>query len=138
LHPSQTVPSTPSLQYVAPPLGAAQTPSAAPVALLQMPPQQSPGLAQASPFWIQYEDSAQVPLVPQSLEQHSPDAPHLLPVDLQMVVSALHIPLVQSPLQQELPLVHACPSDVHCVALHIPLVQLNVAQSVFALQPPPG
>jgi hypothetical protein len=55
-----------------------------------------------------------------------------------MALSALHIPFVQSPLQHELALVHAWPSDVHWVALHDPLTQLNVVQSVLALHPPPG
>jgi hypothetical protein len=46
---SQTVPSTPPLQYVDPVGGAPHVPSVAPAATLQVPPQQSAGLAQASP-----------------------------------------------------------------------------------------
>jgi hypothetical protein len=49
LQASQTVPSTPSEQYVEP-LGVAQVPSVAPAAMLQIPPQQSLGFEQASPF----------------------------------------------------------------------------------------
>jgi len=86
---------------------------------------------------MQNDDSAQVPLAPQCLEQHSPAAAHALPVVLQLLLSALQVPPVQSPLQQELLLVQAWPSEVHWVALQDPLTQLKVAQSVFALHPPP-
>ena len=86
---------------------------------------------------MQNEDSTHVLLAPHSLEQHSPEAPQALPVDLQAGLRALQVPPVQSPLQQELPPVHAWPSETHWVGLQTPLVQLNVAQSVFALHPPP-
>jgi len=50
LHASQTVPSTPSEQFVDPTAGDAQVPSVLPAAMLQMPPQQSLGFEQTSPF----------------------------------------------------------------------------------------
>jgi len=50
LQASQTVPSTPSEQFVAPTAGDEQVPIVFPVAMVQMPPQQSLALEQASPF----------------------------------------------------------------------------------------
>jgi len=49
LHASQTVPSTPPLQYVAPDGGGEHLPSVEPGATSQMPPQQSTGFEQMSP-----------------------------------------------------------------------------------------
>jgi hypothetical protein len=102
------------------------------------PPQQSPAFPQASPFWMQNEEArTQVPLV-HSLEQHSPWAAHELPAVLQDPLSAAQAPAVHTPPQQAPLSVQGCPSDVHWVELHAPLTQLSVAQSVFALQPPPA
>jgi hypothetical protein len=131
-----TTPSTPSLQYVEPPGGAEQVPNVLPAAMLQMPPQQSPGLEHTSPGWMQNDDaSAQVfPL--QSLEQHWPLSVHALPAVLQVVLRAAHMPPTQSPLQQELALVQAWPSDVQVPAPHLPLLQLSEQQSVLFMHAP--
>jgi hypothetical protein len=118
--------------------GSLQRPSAAPAAFVQTPPQQSPEFPQASPFWMQNEEArTQVPLV-HNLEQHSPWAAHELPAVLQDPLSAAQAPPVHAPPQQAPLSVQGCPSDVHWVELHAPLTQLSVAQSVFALQPPPA
>jgi len=85
---------------------------------------------------MQNEDSTHVPAVPHFPEQHSPEAPHLLPLVLQLAVRALHVPPAQFPPQHELLAVHAAPSEVHWLALQAPFTQLNVAQSVFALHAP--
>jgi hypothetical protein len=50
LHALQSTPSTPSEQFVAPTCGDEQVPTVLPVAMVQMPPQQSLGFEQASPF----------------------------------------------------------------------------------------
>jgi hypothetical protein len=48
----QVSPSSP-VQYVPPPAGRPQTPSFAPAAIVQTPPQQSPAFVHASPVWMQ-------------------------------------------------------------------------------------
>src|SRR5262249_4701037 len=139
LQPSQTMPSTPSLQYVAPDGGAAHVPNVLPWAMLQMPPQQSPGFEQASPVWTQNDDaSAHRPSL-QSFEQHWPWSVRVLPAVWQVVLSGTNMPFApQSPLQHELELVHAPVSGVHAVPEHLPLSQLSEQQDVLDKQAPPA
>jgi hypothetical protein len=81
-----------------------QTPSVAPEAFEQNPPQQSRSRAQTSPGWMQNEaPRTHLPPV-QSPEQHPPPAPLVvsqgLPAVEQVVLSGWHVPPVQVPLQQ--------------------------------------
>ena len=87
LQASQAVPSTPSLQYVAPDGGGAHLPTVAPAGTSQIPPQQSTALEQTSPVWMHHPGvSAQLPLL-QNLEQQSPLALHAFPAVLHEVLS---------------------------------------------------
>jgi hypothetical protein len=90
-----TVPSTAPLPHrVDPGAGTLQVPKVALGALVQMPPQQSVARAHASPVWMQYEEpSAQCPSVPQRFEQHWPLPVHGLPAVLQLLLSAVQVPL---------------------------------------------
>jgi hypothetical protein len=109
------VPSTPSLQYVAPEGGGPHLPSVAPAAIEHTPPQHSAAAEQASPSCTQKEEFEHVPLR-QSFEQHSSLVPHVLPSVLQLVLSGAHFPFVQEPPQQALALVQAPLSGVHVAA----------------------
>ena len=81
----------------------------------------------------------------QYCEQHSIPALHGLPAVLQVTLSGAHAPFVHCPPQHSALAVHGCPSGAHAVALHVPLMQLPVQQSVPAAQvafaaahPPPA
>jgi hypothetical protein len=139
LQASQSVPSTPSLQFVAPAAGAEQMPSVAPCAMLQMPPQQSNEFAHVSPVWMQNDGGWQVP-AGQYFEQQSPAAPHALPCDLQPApgLIAAHLPLAQLPPQHSPLAVQARPSDVHGAAAHWPATQLKLAHCVFTVHGVPA
>ena len=122
--PLHTVPSTPPLQNDAPAGGAPQVPSVAPAAIVQTPPQQSGPCAQVSPPWMQNDEAIeQWPVASQSCEQHSELAVHALPDVLQDLLSAWHVPPVQVPPQQSVPVMHACPSEAQACAAHLPLTQ---------------
>jgi hypothetical protein len=137
-HPEQTVPSTPPLQRVLPGAGVEHRPSVAPDATLQMPPQQSAGLEQTSPFCVQKDDPrSHIPAL-QSFEQQSALEAHELPEVRQEPLSASHFPLAQFPPQHAPWLVHDAPSDTQVIALHAPLSQESEQQSVPAEHAPPA
>jgi hypothetical protein len=118
LQASQSVPSTPALQYVAPVGGAPHLPSVAPCAMTQMPLQQEGESAQESPDWTQNDGVPQTPAVVQYLEQHSAEPPQALPADLQIALIGTHFPPEQLPPQHWPLAVQAPLSDVHCAAAH--------------------
>ena len=98
-----------------------QTPSAAPEAFEQKPPQQSRSRAQTSPGWMQ-NDAPSTHLPPeQSPEQQPPAPPSVavqgLPAVRQVVLSGWHLLPVQLPLQQADESVQAWLSAVQLVAL---------------------
>jgi hypothetical protein len=101
--PSQRTPSCVQLPVPVVPTSI-QTPSVAPDAFEQKPPQQSRSRAQTSPGWMQNEaPSTHLPPA-QSPEQHPPAPPSVtvqgLPAVRQVVLSGWHLPAVQVPLQQ--------------------------------------
>ena len=109
--------------------GCPQTPTVAPCALVQKPPQHSKSVAQTSPFCVQNEPPEQAPLR-QSFEQHSLPVEHALPLVRHTGLSGTHVPPApQFPLQHCAALVHAPLSEVHCEPPHTPLSQTNVQQS---------
>jgi hypothetical protein len=129
--PPQTSPAT--VQPVVPgALGWRQTPTVAPEALLQSPPQHSASVAQTSPVCVQNEPPVeQVPLE-QSFEQHSALPVHALPAVWHPApgFNGVQVPVgPQVPLQHCAETVHAWRSDVHCVAPHLPALQTNVQHS---------
>jgi hypothetical protein len=114
-----------------------QTPTVAPLALLQSPPQHSRSEAQASPVCVQYEPPVeQTPFV-QNFEQQSAWAMHELPAVLQDPFRGTQVPL-QLPLQHCAELVHAWLSDVHCVEPQVPPLQTKVQQSCGTEHEAPG
>ena len=106
-HPPQTVPSTPSEQYVAPEGGGAQEPTLLPGAMVHVAEQHSLPFEQMSPVCTQNEDPSWHLPPEQSFEQHSPSAAQELPAVWHAVLSGTHFPVVQVPLQHLAPLVHA-------------------------------
>jgi hypothetical protein len=110
--PEQSVPST-AVQFAPPPDGWLQVPSVAPVATVQMPPQQSSPVWHTSPFWPQNEETAHT--APwQSPEQQSDAFAQELPSVVQPPgLSVAHVPPVQVPLQHCDPDAQALPFDVH-------------------------
>jgi hypothetical protein len=81
-----------------------QTPSVAPEAFEQKPPQQSRSRAQTSPGWMQNE-APSTHLPPEQRPEQQPPAPPSvvvqgLPAVRQVVLSGWHLPPVQLPLQQ--------------------------------------
>jgi hypothetical protein len=105
--------------------------------MLQLPPQQSRSLAQASPSCLQNEGVAQRPWK-QYWEQHSEPTVHGLPVVLHVTLSGAQVPFVHCPPQHSALAVHVWPSAVHAVALHFPVTQLPVQQSVPAAHVAPA
>jgi hypothetical protein len=129
LQASQTVPSTPSLQYVGPEGGGAHLPAVAPDEMSQMPPQQSTEFEQMSPVWMHQPGvRAHVPLL-QYLEQQSSLAPQALPAVLQDVLMGVQVPFVQVPLQQAPFVVQAWLSEMQ-LPPQTPPLQLSEQQSV--------
>jgi len=105
-------------------------PSVPPSVALHIPPQQSSGFAQISPFWMHHDtDSAQVPFV-HAFEQHSPLEPHALPAVLQARLICAHFPSAHFPLQQAPLLVQASLSPTH-LSLQVPLSHANEQQAVL-------
>ena len=119
------------------------TPSAAPAALVQLPPQQSAFVAHASPVWTQNETpSEQMPPL-QSLEQHWSPAVHGLPEVRHVVLSGLQTPPplpsgTHEPLQQSAFVPHASVSATHCLSAHLPPRHENVQHSLPVAQATPG
>ena len=102
-HPLHRTPSCAQLPVPVVPTSA-QTPSVAPEAFEQKPPQQSRSRAQTSPGWMQ-NDAPRTHFPPeQRPEQHPPAPPsvavHGFPAVRQVVLSGWHLPPVQVPLQQ--------------------------------------
>jgi hypothetical protein len=112
---------------------------AAPGPIVQIPEQQSAGLAHASPIWMQKDDASwHVPAL-QSCEQHCELFVQALPAVLQDRLRAPHAPFWHLPEQQEASALHACPSDTHIESEHLPPTHAIVWQSVLTAQaPPPG
>jgi hypothetical protein len=135
---NETPPSPPTPPHTSPAtvhpvvpgaLGVPQTPTVAPEALLQTPPQQSRPDEQALPVVVQNEPpGSHVPLV-QSFEQHSPFAVQALPVVWQMALRGVQTPAAQVPLQHKAEVVHAWLSEMHWVAAHLPPSQAKVQHS---------
>jgi len=118
--PAQSVPSV-IVQFADVVGGWPQVPFVAPVATLQMPPQQSAVVLHTSPACPQNEEAMHRPSK-QSPEQHSALVVHALPSVLQVVLSGTHFPPEQSPLQQSALAVHDPWSEVHEGMLHALLV----------------
>jgi hypothetical protein len=137
LQASHSVPSTPSLQYVAPLGTGPHFPSVAPVAIWQIPLQQEGEFEQVSPDWTQNDGVPQTPAVVQYFEQHSAEPPQALPADLHVALIGTHFPPEQLPPQHWALLVQAPLSETHCDP-HMPLTQLRVAHWVGDVHPPPG
>jgi hypothetical protein len=134
---SQTEPAV--VQPPAPDAAATpHTPSDAPAAFVQRPPQQSRSAAHASPFCVQNEDAAaQIPLT-QSFEQQSPLPRQGLPDVLHVVLSGVQVPIVHLPPQHWPSAVHIELSGAHCLFEHVPPVHENVQHSLFVVQAAPG
>jgi hypothetical protein len=109
-----------------------QRPSVAPAAFVQLPPQHSTSLAQASPFCVQNEAAPQMPFL-QYLEQQSPFAAHVLPDVLHVALSAAHFPAVHLPPQHSPSAAHVPLSAVHCFVPHLPLRHENVQHWLFVV-----
>jgi hypothetical protein len=117
--------------------GAAQVPSAAFAALVQIPEQQSVLLPQASLRCTQNEaPTLQVPAW-QRPEQQSRVSLQGLPAVLQALVSGVQLPLSQAPLQQSAGAWQAWLSAMQAVSEQLPPVQLRVQQSRGLLQAAP-
>jgi hypothetical protein len=94
-----------------------QMPSVAPAAFMQKAPQQSTSWTQTSPGWMQNDElSEQVPFLHRP-EQQPEEAVQGLPAVRQVVLSGLHVPPLQLPLQQEADVVQVALSAVQLVAL---------------------
>jgi hypothetical protein len=124
-------------QLAAPAGGEEQVPLVAPVAMVQMPPQQSVPMVQVSPFWPQNEGELQMP-PEQSREQHSAPPAQALPRLLHVGLSGTHMPPVQLPLQQSELALHAWLSEVHGAMLQTPPAQLPEQQSSLAVHAAPS
>jgi hypothetical protein len=142
-HPLQ---STPSWVQVPVPLVVRfpQTPTVAPAAFEQRPPQQSPSRTQTSPGWMQKEDpSVHVP-PEQSPEQQPPAGPlaveQAFPAVRQAVLSGWQVPPLQVPLQQADEAVQVAWSARQAPAAHTPRVvsHCRLQQSVAAAQGTPA
>ena len=105
------------------------TPSAAPVVLVQRPPQHSVSVAQTSASCLQNDGAEQIPLA-QYCEQQSPFAAQVLPEVLQDLLSGVQVPFAHCPPQHWSFDAHANPSEMHNDALHAPFTQLTLQQSV--------
>jgi hypothetical protein len=137
LHAPQTVPSTPSEQYVAPEGGGAQVPSV-PVPFWQSPEQHVLLSLHTSPVWMQNEaPSLHVP-ASHRLEQHWELSVHGLPAVSQAALSGWHKPALQLPPQQEAESAQAWLSAMHALALQRQAVQASEQHSVDDAQFPPG
>lgn len=109
--PEQSSPST-SLQFALPEGGFAQVPFV-PASTLQMPPQQSAPVEQASPCCPQKDEGWQVLSSAHRPEQHSAEEEQALPRVLQLELRGAQDPSSQRPLQQSVSVVQALSSDVH-------------------------
>jgi hypothetical protein len=115
-------------------LGWPQTPTSAPCAFVQMPPQHSKSDAQTSPFCEQKETApAQTPLR-HTREQQSPFAPHSLPAVRHEPFSGTQTELppseaLQVPPQHSADVEQGWLSEVQSLAPHVPLLHTNVQQS---------
>jgi hypothetical protein len=110
--------------------GAPQVPRVFPVAIVQVPEQQSVDLAQTSEGWMQKEEPSWQTPPPQRPEQHSVPALHALPAVWQAVLRGVHFPAVHEPPQQLASVVQARLSAMQAVVAHFPATQLNPQHSV--------
>ena len=135
--PPQSTPST--IPQLAGPLGAfaAQVPSVCPVAMVQVPVQQSEPEAHASPACPQKDAAWQVPPL-QSEEQHCAPDVQPLPSVLQVALSVAHLPPVHVWLQQSPLTVQASPSEVQAGYAHKEPAQSPLQQSPFEVHAAPN
>jgi hypothetical protein len=115
-----------------------QTPSVAPAALVQVPPQQSRSAAQASPFWTQNDGAAEQNPPVQYVEQHSVPAVHGLPDVLHVVLSGVQVPPVHFAPQHCASDVQAALSARHWSFEHLPPAHVNVQHWVPVVHAAPG
>jgi hypothetical protein len=142
--PLQTTPSCWQLPVPVVP-GCWHVPTVAPEARWHHPLQQSVSRAQTSPGWMHQEDpSTHLPLLHRP-EQHvvAPPsvAPHGLPAVAHVVLSGLHVPPLQLPLQHDAELEQVWLSATQLVALAQTPREVShwrLQQSVGALQAPPA
>lgn len=127
---AHTTPSTPPLQLLGPVGGAPHVPNVAPLAMLHVPLQQLLALVQTSPVWTQNDELSEQRPPEQSFEQQVALVVHALPAVLHVVLSGVHFPPAQVPLQQSPFAVHAALSDVQIVAPHLPPVHESAQHSV--------
>jgi hypothetical protein len=119
-------------------MGVEHVPRVAPGATLQIPPQQSRGLEQTSPVWVQNEEPrSHLPLL-QSFEQHSPLLVHAFPDVRQVPLSGWQAPFVHLPPQQAPSLVQVPLSATQVLDEQTPLLQTRLQQSVLAEQLAPA
>jgi hypothetical protein len=106
---------------------------------VQRPPQHSKSEAQMSPVCVQNETApAHVPLR-HTFEQHSPCVEQALPDVPQDGLSGVQTPVApQTPPQHWAELEHPWLSEVHWVALHVPPLQTKVQQSWGMVQALPA
>jgi hypothetical protein len=122
-----------------------QTPCVAPEAFEQKPPQQSRSREQTSPGWMQNDEpSAHLPAL-QRPEQQPPAPPAVavqgLPAVRQVVLSGLHLPPLQVPLQHWAEVLQVALSAVQLAALaQTPrdVSHCRLQQSVFTAQAAPA
>jgi hypothetical protein len=119
--------------------GAAQYPSAAPAALVQVPEQHCALLAHASLVWMQNEEPSWHLPWAHKPEQQSAAVVQVLPAVAQLPGFGIgtHAPPVQVPLQHCAADVHVALSMRHAVP-QVPPVQLKVQQSVATAQASPA
>jgi len=99
---------------------APQVPSVAPLAMLQMPLQQSKAFEQTSPDWMQKDDPRTQAPSRQSWEQHWSLLEQALPAVMHATLSAWQVPPTQLPLQQAWLEVQAPWSEVQTAASQTP------------------
>ena len=112
-----------------------QVPTLEPLALVQIPVQQSVLAEHRSPCCVQNDGwAAQLPFL-QSFEQQSPCALQEFPAVLQLPFSGTQPASPQVPLQHWAPVVHAWLSEVQSVLPQVPPLHTRVQHSVGAEQP---
>jgi hypothetical protein len=124
--PLQTWPAGVQLAVLA--MVRAHTPTTAPEAFMQSPPQQSRSPAHASPICLQNDGVEQIPWA-QYFEQHSLPAAQGLPDVLQTALSGAQAPLVHRPPQHSPSALHFWPSATQPPEPHFPFIQLTLQHS---------
>jgi hypothetical protein len=134
--PAQSMPSV-RLQFAAPEGGGPQVPFVIPAATVQTPLQQSAFRVQTSPVCVQNEGGKQTPLK-QSMPQHSALVVQAFPRTKHPVLSGVHVPFAQLPLQHSPLLPHAALSEVQGGTWHTPPTHVPEQQSPFVMHPAPS